>query len=102
CPTFFRSAARGLHDPAARRAASRKTRRGSAGPANGRESAAAKSWAANLHWCRATHYDVSGRERSLRRLVSAVNGEDPARLEFRWLANVAWGGLWTKRRPRCR
>src|SRR2546423_1701005 len=41
--TFFRSAARGLHVPAARRAASRKTRRGSAGPANGRESAAAKS-----------------------------------------------------------
>src|SRR5438105_12892792 len=45
-PTFFRSAARGLHAPAARRAASRKARRGSAGPANGRASAAAKSWAA--------------------------------------------------------
>ena len=44
-PTFFRSAARGLHGPAARREASRKTRRESAGPANGRASAAAKSWA---------------------------------------------------------
>src|SRR5207247_11361757 len=47
-PTFFRSAARGLHGPAARRKASRKTRRGSAGPANGRASAAAASWAARL------------------------------------------------------
>ena len=45
-PTFFRSAARGLHVPAARCAASRKTRRGSAGPTNGRASAAAKSWPA--------------------------------------------------------
>ena len=42
-PSFFRSAARGLHAPAARREASRKARRGSAGPANGRASAAAKS-----------------------------------------------------------
>src|SRR5438270_10466538 len=41
--TFFRSAARGLHVPTARRAASREARRGSAGPANGRASAAAKS-----------------------------------------------------------
>src|SRR5205085_7514158 len=44
--TFFHSAARGLHTPAARREASRKARRGSAGPANGRASAAVKSWAA--------------------------------------------------------
>ncbi len=41
--TFFRSAARGLHAPAARRAASRKASRGSGGPAYGRASAAAKS-----------------------------------------------------------
>jgi len=45
-PTFFRSAARGLHVPTARRAASREARRGSAGPAYGRASAAAKSYAA--------------------------------------------------------
>src|SRR5205085_10621573 len=46
--TFFRSAATCLHSPAARRAASRKTRRGSAGPANGTWSAAAKSSAGLL------------------------------------------------------
>ena len=46
--TFFRSAARGLHVPTARRAASRDARRGSAGPANGRVSAAAKSYAAGV------------------------------------------------------
>ncbi len=58
-PTFFRSAARGLHAPAARRAASRGTRRGSAGPANGRESAAAKSWAAGVESAsRFACYDV--------------------------------------------
>src|SRR5205085_876459 len=45
-PTFFHSAATCLHSPAARRVASRKTRRGSAGPANGTWSAAVKSWAA--------------------------------------------------------
>jgi len=44
--TFFRSAARGLHAPTARRAASRWPSRGSGGPANGRASAAAKSWPA--------------------------------------------------------
>src|SRR6059036_1741973 len=45
--TFFRSAATCLHSPAARRKASRQTRRGSAGPTNGTWSAAAKSWAAD-------------------------------------------------------
>src|SRR5438552_17047158 len=44
--TFFHSAATCLHSPAARRAASRQARRGSAGPANGTWSAAVKSWAA--------------------------------------------------------
>ena len=40
------SAARRLHDPSARRAASRKQRRGSAGPPNAAASAATASWAA--------------------------------------------------------
>ena len=45
-PTFFHSAATCPHDPEARRNASRRTSRGSGGPANGTWSAAVKSWAA--------------------------------------------------------
>jgi hypothetical protein len=47
-PTDDHSAARALQHAAARRAASRETRRGSAGPANERASAAVVSWAAGL------------------------------------------------------
>src|SRR5262245_38205791 len=57
-PTFFRSAARGLHAPAARRKASRCPSRGSGGPANGRASAAAKSWAAVRTSCCLPRFDV--------------------------------------------
>src|SRR6266571_5228342 len=45
-PTFFHSAATCLHEPEARRTASRRTSRGSGGPTNGTWSAAVKSWAA--------------------------------------------------------
>src|SRR5689334_12542302 len=42
--TFFHSAATCLHEPEARRKASRRTSRGSGGPTNGTWSAAVKSW----------------------------------------------------------
>jgi len=45
-PSFFHSAATCLHEPEARRIASRRTSRESGGPANGTWSAAVKSWAA--------------------------------------------------------
>src|SRR5262249_60334214 len=54
---FCHSAARGLQRAAARRAASRKTRRGSAGPTNGRASAAMASWPADAVALRSSRAD---------------------------------------------
>src|SRR5207244_6895761 len=66
--TFFRSAARGQRVAAARRNASRCPSGGSRGPANGRASAAAKSWAARdeaarslAATCLAEHLRVAAR-----------------------------------------
>jgi len=77
--TFFRSAARGLHVPTKLTPEPTNTRRGSAGPANGRESAAAKSWAARLRQSGSAQFSRNFRKHGALDVIPELLGPEMTR-----------------------